>query len=59
MNEKELLALYLKNNDFQMYLDEYCKDYHKTRDEALTHAIVRAVALIYATIDERKKRGSH
>lgn len=33
--------------DFEEYLDRYCSEYKVTKEEALTHAVIREIANYY------------
>ena len=57
MTEKELLELYKKDLDFQMYVDKYKEKHKISTEEALSHSIVGGVGVIYATLNQRKPEG--
>lgn len=40
---EEILEFYLKDHDFEVYVNKGCQSYNKTRDEELDNAIVREV----------------
>ena len=39
----EMMEFYLKDHDFEVYVNKGCQSYHKSRDEELSNAIVREV----------------
>ena len=39
----EMMGFYLKNHDFEVYVNKGCQTYNKSRDEELNNAIVREV----------------
>lgn len=51
--------LYRYNEDFREYVDKYCAAHKISKDEALTHNIIKAVALVYNTISQKKHEGGY
>jgi len=49
------MEAYNTNQDFKEYVDRYCNKHKVTVEEALTHAIVRAVEEDYRERMEDKK----
>lgn len=39
----EMMEFYLKDHDFEVYVNKGCQAYNKSRDEELDNAIVREV----------------
>lgn len=42
-NMTEMMEFYLKDHDFEVYVNKGCQTYNKSRDEELDNAIVREV----------------
>lgn len=43
----DYLKLYNDNADFKIYVDKYCVTYRVTVDVALSHRLVKEVAIFY------------
>lgn len=43
----DYLKLYNENADFKIYVDKYCVTYRVTVDVALSHKLVKEVAIFY------------
>lgn len=53
---KEMQTLYVNCRPFRDYVDKYCRTYRVTRDEAMDHMLVKAVARQYAEKDAEEEQ---
>lgn len=51
--------LYRYSKDFREYIDKYCAAHRVTKEEAFTHSIVLAIAVVERTICQKKHEGGY